>query len=443
MDAWSELLIILALAVVNGLFAMSEIAIVSARRTRLQQRADEGDTGAKAALQLAESPDRFLSTVQVGITLIGILAGVFGGATLAREFNDIFSAAPWLAPYSHALSLTLVVALITFLTLVFGELVPKRLALIAPERIAAVVARPMQGLSRLAAPLVAVLSLSSSLVLRVLRIRPHHEPPVTEEEIKIMMAQGQQAGIFEKAEQDIVERVLRLGDRRVSSIMTPRNDIVWVDIDDSIGESMRAMTAAPHTYFPVCRGSVEQVVGLVSVKDQWIRMVSRQPPDLKATLQPPLFVPESVPALRLLEQFKQAGRHVALVVDEYGSVSGLVTLNDVLEAIVGDVPGSVPPEERDIVLRPDGTWLVDGVVSIDRLLEACGLEPLDPEEREAFDTVAGLLMAKMGRIPSAGDTLTWNNARLEVMDMDGHRVDKVLVARRAVDETAPVGTPSA
>lgn len=427
LEAWVELLVIVVLAVVNGLFAMSEIAIVSARKVRLQQRADEGDVGAKIALELAEDPDKFLSTVQVGITLIAIFNGAFGGATLAEHLADQPGIKAALGAYSHAVALTATVAFITLVTLLIGELVPKRLALLNAESIAAYVARPMRGLSRAAAPLVSLLSFSSSLILRSMRVRAQEEPPVTEEEIKIMIEQGQQAGVFEKAEQDLVERVFKLGDRRVSSMMTPRTDIVWVDIDDPIGDSMRAMTAAPHTYFPVCKGTVETVVGMVSVKDQWARMVNKLPPDLKATLQPPLYVPESVPALKLLEQFKQAKRHVALVIDEYGSISGLVTLNDVLEAIVGDIPAGTRPEDQDAIQRGDGTWLVDGSATIDRLMDICKIDEMPDEERGLYDTLAGLLMAKLGKIPHEGEVLEWNAIRFEVVDMDGHRVDKVLI----------------
>ncbi|QOJ13376.1 MAG: HlyC/CorC family transporter [Planctomycetia bacterium] len=426
-DLWFQVTVILALTLFNAVFAMSEIAVISSRKARLRQRADDGDRGARVALELVENPDRFLSTIQVGITLIGVVSGAFGGATMAGQVGDLFREIEWLSAWADAIGFVLVVVLIAFLTLLLGELVPKRVALLNPEAIASHVARPMRGLSRLAGPAVTLLSQSTGLILRSMRLRDVVAPPVTQEEISIMIEQGQQAGIFEKVERELVERVFRLGDRHVSAVMTPRTEIVWVDVEEPIGDVMRAMTSAPHTYYPVCRGSVEHVVGMVSVKDQWVRMVNKQPPDIKATLMPPLFVPENVPALRLLEQFKQAGRHVALVVDEYGSVSGLVTLNDVLEAIVGDIPASNRPEDQDAVQRPDGSWLFDGGITIDRVMELCRIDEVPPEDEGLYDTLAGMLMARLGRIPRVGDTLTWLEAKFEVVDMDGHRVDKVLV----------------
>lgn len=429
LNVWTEILIIVGLTVINGVFAMSEIALVSARKARLQQRAEEGDRGAAAALALAAAPERLLSTVQVGISLISMLTGAFAGATIAEELGAVLIKLPWLAAYADAVALVIVVVGATLLSLILGELVPKRLALVNPEGIAAAMARPMHVLATVAAPLVGFLSITTRATLGLLRVRPSEEPPVTEEELKIMLDQGTQAGVFNVAEQDIVERVLALRDRRVSTLMTPRTDIVWIDIDDPIGESMRTMCNGRHSYFPVCKGSIEHVVGMASVKDQWVRVVNRQPPDIAATLQPAIYVPESMPALQVLENFKKAGRHHALVIDEYGSISGLVTLNDVLEAIVGDVSVVANPDERNAVQRPDGSWLLDGTLPIAELKTIVELDEFPGEETGDYETLAGFLMTELGQIPRVTDVVEKNGLRFEVVDMDGHRVDKVLFSR--------------
>lgn len=425
MNIFGEIAVILFLAVLNGVFSMSEIAIVSARKVRLQQRAEEGSASARLALELAGSPNNFLSTVQVFITLIGTLAAVVGGATIADELAAWFLKVPAVADYAHILSLGIVVIGVTITQLVIGELVPKQIGLAYPETIAAAIAGPMQFLSRMALPAVALLSRTSAGVVWLLRIRPASDPPVTEEEIKIMLEQGTQAGVFEVAEQDIVERVFRLSDRRVASLMTPRTDVVWIDIDDPIGDSMRTMINGGHTYYPACRGTIEQLVGMVSVKDQWARMVNRQPPDLKSGLLQPLYVPETMPVLKALESFKQARQHVAIVIDEYGSISGMLTLNDVLEALVGDIPTSPKPEDWSVVQRDDGSWLVDGSLSIDEFKTRVGISELPGEDE--YQTLAGFLMHQLGHVPKTADHFDHDGYRFEVVDMDGHRVDKVLV----------------
>lgn len=431
-DLGAQILIILALTLLNGFFAMSEIAIVSARRARLQQRASKGDRGAAVALELSRSPDQFLATVQIGITLAGILAGAYGGATIASEMAENLSDTAWVAPYAGALSLILISVFIAFIQLVLGELVPKRIALSHAERIAAFVSRPLRLLAWVASPAVAFLGVSSRGLLHLLRFKSEDAKPVTEDEIRIMMAEGRQAGVFEKTEQDIVERVFRMSDRRVNSIMTPRTEMVWIDIDDPIGESMRTMCATDHTYFPVCRGSVENVLGMVSVKEQWSRMVRKLPPDFSAGLVPPLFVPETTPVLKLLETFKQAGRHIALVIDEYGSISGLVSLNDVLESIVGDIPSTDTDSDPPAVQRADGSWLLDGMLPIDELKERLGIAELPGERDGEFATLAGFVLMQLGRVPRVGETFEWNGYHFEIVDMDGHRVDRLLVTPPAV-----------
>ncbi len=422
-----EILIILLLLLANGVLALSEMAVVSARKARLQQRAEEGDVGARAALELASEPSHFLSTVQIGITLVGILAGAYGGATIADALADRLAVISWLEPYSRALGIGVVVVSISYLSLILGELVPKRLALTHPEQIAAVVARPMRLLSGLASPVVRLLSFSTELVLRLLRIRPPEGPPVTEEEINILMEEGTQAGVFEKTEQAIVERVFRTADRQVGELMTPRPRIVWVNLDDPPDESYRTMASSGHSYFPVYQGNPDNIVGLASVKQLWELMVAGQPVDLKASLLKPLVVPDTMAAFKVLELFKQTGKHLALVVDEYGITAGLVTLIDVVEAIVGSLPSIEQPVETRVVQREDGSWLADGMISTDEFLDLLHLDKLPDDERSDYQTLGGFMLKQLGHIPAAGEHFAWRGFRFEVMDMDGHRVDKVLI----------------
>lgn len=423
-----EVFIILLLVLANGIFAMSEMAIVSARKVRLQEMAGRGNPKAQAALELANSPNRFLSTVQVGITLIGVLAGAFGGATLSRTIANYLEQVPLLEPYSHPIALGMVVVMTTYLSLIIGELVPKRLALSNPERISAMVAQPMRWLSAVGGPVVHLLSMSTELVLNLLRVDLSvTEPLVTEEEIKVLIRQGTEAGMFEEAEQDMVESVFRLGDQHVGALMTPRPDITWLDINDSIEVNCKKMTDSRHSRFPVCNDTLDDVLGVVHVTDVLSSSLSGQPIDLMSMLRQPLFIPESTRAMRVLEMFKQSGTHVALVVDEYGVIQGVVTLNDVMEVIIGDVPFADQPHEADIIQREDGTWLVDGMLPIDKFKEAFHLAELPGERRGNYQTVGGFIITQLGHIPKSSDHFVWDDYRFEVVDMDGNRVDKILV----------------
>lgn len=422
-----EVLFILLLVVANGVFAMSEMAVVSARKVRLQQWANEGNNNARTALELANAPTRFLSTVQVGITLIGILAGALGGATIAKKLALLVSQIRLLAPYSQAIGLGIVVVSITYLSLIIGELVPKRVALNNPERIAATIATPMRALSALASPVVHLLSTSTEVALRLLGIKPSLEPQVTEEEIRVLIKQGTEAGTFEVAEQDMVQRVFRLGDRQVSGLMTPRLEIVWLDLEDLAENNRHKMTHSAHSRFPVCQGGLDNVIGVVQVKDLLARSLAGEVIDLTAALQTPLFVPESMPALNVLELFKQSGTHTALVVDEYGVVQGLVTLNDILEAIVGDIPSVDELAEPQVVQREDGSWLLDGLLPVEDFFELFNIQALADEQRGNYQTLGGFVTSHLGRIPAAADHFEWRKLRFEVMDMDGNRVDKVLI----------------
>lgn len=423
-----EILIILLLIVANGIFAMSEIAVVSSRKARLQQLANEGNAKARVALKLAESPNNFLSTVQVGITLIGVLTGAFGGATIAGNLASYLQQIPVLAPYSQAIALAIVVLTITYLSLIIGELVPKRLALNSPERIAANIAMPMRMIAAIVSPAVYLLSASTDFVLRILGIGPSTEPLVTEEEIKVLIEQGTEAGTFEAAEQDMVERVFRLGDRPVSALMTPRPEIVWLDLEDSLEANRHRIINGGHSRFPVCQGGLDNVLGIVPVSDLLARCLSNQPLDLTVSLRQPVFVPESTRGLKVLEMFKQTGTHIALVVDEYGVIQGLVTLNDILIEIVGDVPSDDNQEEPQAVQREDGSWLLDGMLSIDEFFELFAIKEIPAEHRGSYQTLGGFVITHLGRIPTASDYFEWQGMRIEVVDMDGNRVDKVLAA---------------
>jgi putative hemolysin len=422
-----EIVIVFLLILANSLFALSEIAIISARKARLQQRAEGGDVGAQKALALAGEPTRFLSTVQIGITLIGILSGAFGGATLAEEIGIALARIEWLAPYSEVIGVAVVVLAITYFSLVLGELVPKRIALNNAESIAARVAPGMDVVSRIAAPVVRLLSASTELAVRLLRVRPSTEPAVTEEEVKMMIYEGTRLGIFEEAEQEIVERVFRLGDRKVSSMMTHRTEMVCLDVEDPLELNLEKIAQAGHTRFPVCRGEPDDLLGIVLVRDVFAQAQAGRPPDLKIILRPALFLPEAMSALEVLEKFKQDQQHIALVVDEYGGISGLVTLKDVLDTIVGDIPNVEEGEQPEVLLRENGTLLLDGSFSIHDLKALLDLDVLPGEEDGAYETLGGLIMSQLGKIPDAGDEFDWGDYRFEVVDMDGYRVDKVLI----------------
>jgi putative hemolysin len=422
-----EILLIIFLTVANGIFSMSELAIVSARRVRLQQRAKKGDKGALAALELAEEPNSFLSTVQIGITLIGILAGAVGGATIAEQLGAKLSLIPTLEPYGETLGIVIVVIVITYLSVVVGELIPKRLALNNAEGVAVIIARPMRLLSRIASPAVHLLSLSTEGLLRLFRVRDSGEPPITEEEVKLMMNQGAQAGMFEKAERDMVEGVFKLGDKIVSALMTPRKEIVWLDIQDSLEETKRKISSSIFSTFPVANDHLDKILGVVQTKDLLDRNLTGQQMDIKALLRTPLFVPVSMPALRTLEVFKKHRKHMALVVDEYGGLQGLITIHDILEAIVGDIPFTDEPQEMQAVQREDGSWLLDGMLPIERFMEIFQIEKLPGEEQGFFQTLGGFVMTHLGRIPVSGEIFEWTGLRFEIVDMDGQRVDKVLV----------------
>ena len=430
----TDVLLLSTLILLNGAFAMSEIAVVSSRRARLTQLVEEGHTGAARALELASEPTRFLSTVQVGITSIGILSGAVGEAAIADRIQMGLETVPVLAPYSEGLSLALMVIVLTYFSLIVGELVPKRLGLTHPERIASLVAGPMYALAAAGRPVVWLLSKSTDTLVRILRFPQTKQPAVTLEEIKVLMQQGTDEGIFEEAEQKLVTNVLNLDDRQVGAILTPRSDVVFLDADAPFEQNRITLSETPHTVLPLCRGSLDDVVGFVRSIDVLTRVLRGEPVDLAALASPPLFVPRTVTLMALLEQFRRTHLPVALVVDEFGGVAGLVSLADVTAAIVGDLPVS-PNEEPAIVRRQDGSLLVEGSLEIDQLEEELQADLLNEDDRRHYHTLGGLVMFALGRVPRTGDMFDHAGHRFEVVDMDGNRVDRVLVT--PADPTRP------
>lgn len=427
-----EILIILLLMIINGVFAMSELAVASARKTRLEQMSEEGNPRARTALELAKNPNRFLSTVQIGITLIGILAGAFGGATVAGNLEEPLRQIEPLADYSQPLAFGLVVLFTTYLSLVVGELVPKRLALLNPERVAVLVAQPMRWLSIIASPLVSLLSFSTESLLRIMGIRVLAGPDVTEDDIRALMRQGAREGVFAEEEEDMVVNVFRLDDVRVDAIMTPRTEIVWLDLEDPVEDNIRKITTTEHSYFPVCREDLDRVVGVLKAKALLGQQTSGAAIDLESLLFTPLFLPEVLSLSSVLKAFKRSGKHMALVISEHGGIEGMVTINDIMEEIVGDVD----QEDPQVITREDGSLLVDGMLSVHRLRDVLQVESLPGDEEVDYQTLGGFVMDYLGKVPHAADFFEWAGLRFEVMDMDGNRVDKVLIQKLEVDSTA-------
>ncbi|MFM7086247.1 MAG: hemolysin family protein [Cyanobium sp.] len=437
-----DLLIILLLIVANGLFSGSELAILSARRHRLEQLSQKGRQSARVALRLAESPNPFLSTVQIGITLIGILSGAVGGATVAQKLNQLLAQLPLLAPYSEALSFAVVVTVITFLSVVIGELVPKRLALANPEQLACAMAPSMRWLSRLSGPVVHLLSQSTDALLQLLGVPSQNEPDITEDEIKALFRQGTDSGVFEEAEHEMVQRVLRLGDRTVKTLMTPRTEIRWLDLEEPLQRSLQDVLESSHSCFPVGKGSLDDCLGVVRARSLLAARISGEEINLEELLQPPLYLAESTRALSVLEHFRRSGIHFALVTDEFGGVEGLVTLNDLMEGIVGDLPSLDDEEGPMIVTREDGSWLVDASLHLDAFVALINRDIFGVDQEDRYHTLAGFVMHVLERIPREGDRVEWQGYCFEVVDMDGKRVDKLLVApSSAVAHPPSTGTP--
>lgn len=424
MPVW-DLLVIAFLIVLNGFFAMSELAVMSSRRARLEHMAGEKVRGARAALRLLDEPTRFLSTVQVGITVVGVFAGAYSGATLAGPLSAILPAA--FGEYSYPVALAVVVVGISYLSLVVGELVPKRIAFNDPERLAAAVAPFMARLASAGAPVVWLLRLSTDGLLKLLRVPEKPETSVTEEEVKLLIAEGARTGVFHAAERDMIDGVLRLADRSVRSVMTPRTDIMWIDLDDPPETIRREIADSGHSRYPAGRKGLDELEGIVHTKHLLDQVARTGRFDLAASLRPPLIVHEATPVLRLLEMFRENPVHMAVVVDEYGVLEGIVTPTDILTAIAGELPEEVTAVgEEPAIRRDDGSWLMDGMIGIHEAERLLGRRDMRGEDD--FETLAGFVLSKLGRIPQTGDHLEWDGLRFEIVDMDGRRIDRVLVA---------------
>jgi putative hemolysin len=430
-----EIAILLGLIVLNGVFAMSEIALMTARKARLQKLAEAGDLSAGAAIQLGDDPNRFLSTVQIGITSIGILNGIVGEATLAHPFSIWLQRIGVEGNLSGYLATGLVVISITYFSIVLGELVPKRLGQISPEPIARLVARPMLWLAALTKPFVRLLSGSTQLVLRTFGVTERSEPSVTQEEINMMLAEGSSAGVIEHHEHQMVRNVFRLDDRQIASLMVPRSDIVYFDVNEPLDENLKRFEESDHSRFPVVRGGWEDVLGVVTARQLLVPTLRGEKPSLTKDLQPAVFVPESLTGMELLENFKNSGVQLAFIIDEYGEVQGIVTLQDVMEAITGEFK-THRAEDAWAVQREDGSWLLDGLIPVPELKDRLSLKGVPEEERGRYNTLSGMVMLLLGRLPQTTDRCEWENWTFEIIDIDGKRIDKVLATAKSVDNDA-------
>jgi putative hemolysin len=421
----TELLIIFGLVLLNGFFAMAEIALLTVKRSRLKTAAAGGSVGARMALVLQDDPNRFLATVQIGMTLISVLTGAFSGATLAGRLADYLETYPTFLPYAEPLAFTLVVMSVTYLTLIIGELVPKRLAMNNAEPLAKIVSYPMTGLAMVTAPLVWILKVSTELVLRLMRLAGQSGPSVTEEDIKSMLVEGSESGALHGTERQMMEGVMRLADRSLPSIMTPRLDMVWLNLEKSAAENFHLVRHSGYSRFPVARDNADEIIGIVQAKDLLNAYVDGKEPDIETVMRRPLVVPDGMSVLKLLEQFKQTGQHIAIVLDEYGTAEGLVSVTDILTAIAGDMPEKGQDHYDQPVVRADGSWLLDGLMAIDEVEDLIASKGM--QDDGDYHTLAGFVMARLGRIPVTGDLFVWQNFEFEVMDMDGRRVDKMMV----------------
>lgn len=422
-----EVAFIFVLLIANGVFAMAEIAVVSSKKARLRRLADQGNGKARTALELAESPNRFLSTVQIGITLVGIFAGAFGGATLATKLAGPIAQVSFFAPYADEIAFALVVVVLTYFSLVLGELVPKRFGLSNPEGVAMMVARPMNWLSKFAGPVVNFLSVSTEALLRLLGFKPEQEAAVSEEEVRVMMQEGVRAGAFNKVESQIVHSALELDQLPVREIMTPRPKVIWLNQDDPHDQIWHKIVVSNHSHFPVYQSNRDHTVGVVSVKTIYANLAAGVDVNFKDLMIPPLIVPESQTVLQLVETFKQIGKHMALVTDEFGIIVGLVTLNDVMEAIVGEFPTQGERAKPEAKKRDDGSWLIDAMIDLDAVEKALPGFAFGGNAYSEYQTLAGFVVKTLGRVPKEGETFEEQGYIFEVLDMDRHRVDKILV----------------
>jgi putative hemolysin len=417
-----EIFLILGLILLNGLFSMAEIALVSARKARLEAQANKGDTNAKEALELSNHPDTFLSTVQIGITLIGILTGILSGEKLKSDFVEFLNRFEFLRHYSNGLATAIIVIIVTYFSMILGELVPKRIGLARPEAIAKLLVRPMRLLSTVTHPFIWLLSKSSNVIVRLLNIKSK-DNQVTEEEIKAIISEGTEQGTIEEAEQQIIERVFHLGDRNITSLMTHRSDLIWFDLNENETAIREKILQDPHSIYPICDGQIDNIKGVVSIKDLYI---ANDLTLFKDLMQPPLYVPENNTAYQVLEKYKESKIHSCFIIDEYGSLLGMITLNDILEAIIGDIPEQ-HVDDYEITEREDGSYLVDAQIPFYDFLRRFEKTEWMNEGEQEFDTLAGFILHQLKRIPETGESFEWEGFTLEIVDMDAQRIDKVLV----------------
>ncbi len=418
-----DIFILCLLILLNGLFSMAEISLVSARKGRLESQAEKGDKNARAALELSNHPELFLSAVQIGITLISIITGVYSGERFGKDLQPWVEKIAVLKPYAETISTTLIVIIVTYLSIVFGELIPKRIGLLRAEKIAKSAANPMRIFAMITHPFVWLLNKTSNIFFSVFNIKRTSDDAVTEEEIKTLITEGTEAGTIDEAEQQIIERVFHLGDRNITSLMTHRSDIIWFNLDDNEEKIKQKIFQEPHSSYPICDGEIDNLKGVVSIKDLYISPDSTL---FKDIMQPALFVPENNSPYQVLEKFKESKIHSAFIVDEYGSILGLISLNDILEAIVGDIPQPDVPD-YEIVEREDGSYLVDAQIPFYDFLTRFEKTEWMNEGEHDFDTLAGFILHELERIPKTGDTLEWKGFHIEIIDMDGHRIDKILI----------------
>ena len=438
-EGLSQVILLFVLILINGLFSMTEMAVVSTRRARLQKCLEDGDKRARTVLDLLDNPNDFFSTIQIAISLIGVITGAVGAQTFAHYLVDILVKVPFLKGIAQPLSVLLISALITYFSLVIGELIPKRIATNDPEKIAMTMCGPIKVLASVFRPIVRVLSFSTEAGLKILGVRENEDNGVSEDEIKVMIEQGKQDGVFEENEQDIVESVFRMSDRTVDALMTPRTELPWIDLEEPLEESLKEIAESTYHYFPLVRGNPDDVIGVLSSKALLDAYIRKEPLDLEKIAEPPLFVPESKPALSLLDDLKDSDSNSAVVLDEYGGFSGMITPYDLLNELVGDVAniGDEPNDEEDILVRDDGSWSFDGMLDIEEFKETIGVRELPDEERVGYQTLAGFVLSFLGSIPSVGDTFDWNGFHFEVVDMDGLRIDRIFVNRIETSDETP------
>ncbi|MBQ6519419.1 MAG: HlyC/CorC family transporter [Anaerolineaceae bacterium] len=432
----TEIIMLFALITINGLFSMTETAVVSSRRARLQTLLEDGDQRAKTVLELLDNPNDFFSTIQIAITLIGVITGAIGAQTFSPYLVDVLVKVSFLKGIAQPLSVLLISGLITYFSLVIGELIPKRIATNNPEKIAMTMCGPVKVLSKIFRPVVRILSVSTEAGLKLIGVKEVEEAAVSEDEIKVMIEQGKQDGVFEENEQDIVESVFRLSDQTVDALMTPRTELDWIDLEEPVEESLKEIADSTYHYFPLVRGNPDNVLGVISSKALLDAYIRRDEIDLEKIAEPPLFVPESKPALSLLDDLKASESNFAVVLDEYGGFSGMITPYDLLNELVGDVTniGEEPDEVDDVLVRGDGAWSFDGMIDIEKFKETIDVKELPDEDRIGYQTLAGFILSQTGSIPSAGFCFDWNGFHFEIVDMDGLRIDRVFVNRIEVPE---------